>query len=318
MSTKTLLRNTVKYLACLLLALTGLLLVHPAPAQTPAEGQLAGQVLDQTTRRPLGFVSVGVLRHPFGTVADERGRFLLTLPARYDADSIRFSLLGYASRTVAVGELRRLVAQGPVLLRKQGVPLRPVRVRAPGLRRRVVGNQGGAAMLCDFKANMAGNQLGQRLAVRRPAFLEEASFSLPFCSYDTVYLRLNVYQVRDDFPGPNILPRPIYLRLSREQTASRIYVNLRPYKLYLTEDVIVAVELVRSLGKGTFCFYGAPLSGPCYQLEQTPGPLDGKEVTPDGYLDVPVRSKRQPDNGPWLKYPGVGMGLDATLLELPE
>ena len=303
----------------------GLLLLlcatSPAAAQAPlpAEAPLAGQVLDQATRRPLGYVSVGVLRHPFGTVADERGRFALTLPARYDADSVRFSLLGYAPRTLAVAALRRLVASGPVLLRQQGVPLRAVRVQAPGLKRRMVGNQG-KGMLEDFRYNLAGNQAGQLMRVQHPAFLQEMSFQVTHCTYDTLYLRLNVYQLKDGFPETNILPRPIYLRVSREQTQEgRIYVNLRPYKLWLTEDVVIALELVRSLGSGTFLLLANwPGGGPSYELQQTPGPLDALNIIPKGMIDVKVREEKQPNNGPWIKAPGVGMGFEATLLELPE
>lgn len=291
---------------------------YQARAQPAADGQLAGQVLDQATRRPLGYVSVGVLRHPFGTVADARGRFALTLPARYDADSVRFSLLGYAPRTLAVAELRRLVRGGPLLLRSQAVPLRPARVQAAGLRRVVVGNQG-KGMLEDYKYNMAGNQSGQLLAVKRPAFLQEMSFKVTHCTYDTLYFRLNVYQLKDGFPGENILPRPVYLRLSREQTADRIYVNLRPYKLWLTEDVVVSLELVRSLGKGTLLLLANwPGGGPSYQIQQTPGPLDALNIIPKGMVDAKVREEKQPNNGPWLKFPNVGMGFEATLLELPE
>lgn len=290
-----------------------------AVAQAAAEGQLAGQVLDQTSNRPLGFVSVGVLRHPFGTVADERGHFALTLPAHYDADSVRFSLLGYAPRTVAVAELRRLVRSGPVLLRKQGVPLRPVRVQAPGLRRRLVGNEG-KGMLQDYTYNSAGNQAGQLIRVVRPAFLQEMSFKVTHCSYDTLYFRLNVYDVKEGYPGANILPRPIYLRLGREQALEgRTYVNLRPYKLWLTEDVVLSLELVRPLGSGTLLLLANwPGGGPSYELQQTPGPLDALNIIPKGMMDAHVRIEKQPDNGPWLRLPGVGMGFEATLLELPE
>jgi len=292
---------------------------QPARAQaTTAADQLAGQVLDQATRRPLGYVSVAVLRYPFGTVADAQGRFALTLPTRYDADSVRFSLLGYAARTVAVAELRRLVRGGPLLLRAQAVLLRPARVQAPGLRRRLVGNQG-KSMLADFKYNSAGNQMGQLMEVKRPAFLQEISFKITHCTYDTLYFRLNAYRLKEGFPGENILPRSVYLRISREQTADRIYVNLRPYKLWLTEDVVVSLELVRSLESGTFLLLANwPGGGPSYELQQTPGPLDALNIIPKGMVDAHVRREQQPNGGPWLRFPNVGIGIEATLLELPE
>jgi hypothetical protein len=291
---------------------------YQARAQAAPEDRLAGQVLDQASRRPLGYVSVGVLRHPFGTVADKQGRFALTLPARYDADSVRFSLLGYAPRTLAVAELRRLVRTGSVLLRAQAVPLRAARVQAPGLLRVVVGNQG-KGMLEDYKYNLAGNQSGQLIAVKHPAFLQEMSFKVTHCTYDTLYFRLNVYRLKGGFPDENILPKPVYLRISREQTGDRIYVNLRPYKLWLTEDVAVCLELVRSLVKGTLLLLANwPGGGPSYQLQQTPGPLDALNTIPKGMIDAKVREEKQPNNGPWIRFPNVGMGFEATLLELPD
>lgn len=304
-----------------LLLLLLLLSYCPGRAHIPgAEAALAGQVCDQLTRQPLGYVSVGVLRHPFGTVADGLGHFELTLPARYDADSVRLSLLGYAPRTLAVAELRRLVRGGPVLLRPQAVPLRGAVVRAPGMRRRMAGNFGNNMMLEGFKYNMAGNQFGQRIAIGRAAWLQDISFKITHCTYDTVYLRVNVYQVGpDDFPGDNLLAVPLYVRVARAEIDDRVFVNLRPCKLWLTSDVIVSLELVRALGKGTLAFLAYwPGGGPSYHLEQTPGPLSEKSIAPKGTTEAHVAEVKQPNQGPWLKYPRVGVGIEAALLELPE
>ncbi len=217
-----------------------------------------------------------------------------------------------------MAELRRLVRSGPLLLRAQAVPLRPARVQAAGLKRVIVGNQV-KGMLEDYKYNMAGNQSGQQIAVKRPAFLQELSFKVTHCTYDTLYFRLNVYRLKDGFPDENILPRPVYLQISREQTADRIYVNLRPYKLWLTEDVVVSPELVRSLGKGTLLLLANwPGGGPSYQIQQMLGPLDALNIIPKGLIDAKIRQEKQPNNGPWLKFPNVGLGFEATLLELPK
>jgi len=301
------------------LAQLGRAQVSPAAPAAADPDALSGQVRDQSSSQPVGFVSVSVLRHPYGTVADARGRFGLRLPASYDADSVRLSLVGYASRTLAVGRLRQLTRAGePLLLRPQAVALGTARVRASGLRRVGAGNQGGG-MYEGFKHNLSGNQLGQLITVKRPAFLQEVSFRITHCTYDTVYLRLNVYGLRDGFPAASVLPRPVYLRVSQAQTEERLYVNLRPYKLWLDTDVAVCVELVRSLGQGTLVFLAAwPGGGPSFQLEQTPGPLAAANLKPPGMTEVKVKQLRQPDNGPWTCYPNVGMGFDATLLELPE
>ena len=294
-------------------------------AALPASGQanattratIIGQVLDQTTRRPLGFVSVGVLRQPFGTVADAQGRFTLNLPASYDADSVRLSLIGYASRTLRVADLRQAVAAGPLLLRAQAVPLTEARVKAKNLKRRVVGNTGTGLRFDGFPANMAGNQVGQLITVQKPAFLEDISLQLFSCTYDTVYFRLNVYKLREGYPAENILPRPIYLKISRQQAQERISLNLRPFHLYLTENVVVALELVRSLGSGELWFR-QPLvgGGPHYRLEQTPGPATVLNTVPPS-TDTHDLRRPQP-GGPWIMFPSIGMGINATLLQLPD
>lgn len=292
-----------------------------AHSQTqPVSTALTGQVLDQSTHKPLGFVSVGVVRQPFGTVADKRGSFWLDLPASYDADSVRFSLIGYASRTLRVADLRSLVLAGPLLLRTQTVPLATARVTAAGLKRRVLGNSTlQTTMRIDgFAANTAGNQMGQRIAIKHPAFLEEMSLSICDNSYDSLFFRLNVYRLQRDYPAENILPAAIYFRVSRQQAKERIHLNLRRYRLYLTEDVVVAVELVRSLGKGEL-WLGQPLvgGGPFYKLEQTPGPADPLNVPPKNSIKTADLKQKQPD-GPWTKYPNLGLGINATILELPE
>ena len=175
-------------------------------------------------------------------------------------------------------------------------------------------------MLENFKYNLAGNQFGQRLAIGRAAWLQDISFKITHCTYDTVYLRVNVYQVGpDDFPGANLLAAPLYLRVARGEIDERVFVNLRPCKLWLTQDVIVSLELVRSLGKGTLAFMANwPGGGPSYHLEQTPGPLSARSIPPKGTTEAHVAEVKQPNQGPWLKYPRVGVGIEAALLELPE
>jgi hypothetical protein len=277
-------------------------------------------VLDQASQKPLGFVSIGVLGHPYGTVADARGHFTLDLPTSYDTDSVRFSLIGYASRTWQIAKLRQLTRTGPLLLQARPVPLADARVASAGLKRRFLGNPTlrSTFRIEDFAANLAGNQLGQRLTIQKPSFLEEVSVSITDCSYDTVYYRLNVYNVRRDYPAENLLPVPVYFKVSQAQSKSRIHLNLRRYNLLLHTDAIVSVELIRSLGKGTLAL-GCKLAGggPMYKLEQTPGPGTALNKPPRNSVTTVDLKRKQPD-GPWVKYPTIGLGIDATVLEIPN
>ncbi|SFQ04236.1 carboxypeptidase-like regulatory domain-containing protein [Hymenobacter arizonensis] len=104
---------------------------RPAAAQATAPRLLAGLITD-AAGQPLGYATVGVVGQGVGTVADEHGSFRLSLPATVTpTDSLRFALLGYASRTWS------LVALPPapvtVALPQASVSLADVAVRARGL-----------------------------------------------------------------------------------------------------------------------------------------------------------------------------------------
>ena len=83
----------------LLLALAALANAHGAQAQA-APRPLAGTIAD-AAGQPLPYATAGVVGQGIGigTVADAQGRFRLLLPATVaPTDTLRFALLGYASR----------------------------------------------------------------------------------------------------------------------------------------------------------------------------------------------------------------------------
>jgi hypothetical protein len=274
----------------------------PAYAQSESES-VSGQVLDRNTRAPLPYASVGVLGRPAGTVADEQGRFSLPISREYDADSLRISLVGYRPLTITVRAFRqRACPAGPacpvLLVAAAQTALSEVVVRPKGRAvRRVLGNSSNskfASML--FDSNDLGNQVGQIVRIKRPAMLEQVSFHINKCSYDSLFYRVNVYRLgADDQPDEqrNILPEAVYVRLAKAQTADRIRVNLSRYQLWLEpgQHVAVCLELVRDLGPG--------------KLELTATMLGGPMCVKEGGVTEP-----------WEKVGAFGMGIDATVTEI--
>ncbi|GAA4032795.1 hypothetical protein GCM10022409_16350 [Hymenobacter glaciei] len=264
-------------------------MAQTTPSATPA---LAGQVLDQTTQAPVAYPSVGVLRRPLGTVADDQGRFALSLPAANDQDSLRIGLLGYAPLTVQVAAFRRQLAQsgGRVYLRPAPMQLAEVVVRPGKLTRRVVGNsantnriQGGFAM------NTLGKQLAQGIHVRRPSTLEQVSFHVSRCTYDSLFYRINVYQVVDGVPTANLLPEPVYVRVRKGQLKDRMVADLRRFNISVQGDIAVGLEMVKNLGPGQLMLGLSMLRGPVYVARQS--------------------------TAGWERIHGFGVSIDATVAE---
>lgn len=251
------------------------LLVAAASAQTPV---LRGQAVDAATGHPLPYASVGVLHRPAGTVANGEGNFVLAVPGQFDADSLRVSLVGYQSYTATVAQFRQRLCGAeracPVAL-KASTELAEVVVRPRGRAvRRVLGNTVATPGVAQrFADNVLGNQVGQRIRSQYPAMLEQVSFKISSCTYDSLFYRLNVYPLGPDGRPDerrNLLPEAVYVRVAKAQTATRICMDLSRYQLWLAprQEVAVCLELVRNLGPGKLWFAATfPYGGPVFEKD---------------------------------------------------
>lgn len=290
---------------------------NPAPG-TP----LQGEVVDGLTHRPLGFSSLSLLRQPLGTVADAAGRFQLAVRPGHEADSLCVSLVGYAARTLPLAEWRQQLARtgGRLALRPQPVVLPSARITGHPLVRRTVGDASDSNRTFYWlDDNSPGNQVGAFIPVKRPSWLEAVSFHVAACSYDSLFLRVNVYALRAGFPAAALLPVPVYLRLARAQLRDRVVVDLRPYRLWLPADVVVALEIIRPLGPGTLCFSASrDQGGPLYIIDK-PGDGRHRNIPPRGTVNNRHEPQQLPGQGSeWRKWGYTGAGIEATLLQEPR
>lgn len=287
---------------------------HAEQIPTPS---LVGQVLDQATGQPIGEVSIRLNEPGLGTIASPKGKFHLTIPIGYATDSVHLSHLGYATRTWAVAAFKQqLQAEGGrVWLRAQQVQLSDAQVSAKALQRRVLGNSSDAPRpFYFFTDNTPGNQIGQRIPLKRAGWLQAISFHLATCSYDTLYLRLNVYALEAGFPTTQLLPEPVYIRLTKPHLTDRVSLDLRQYQLWLTSDVVVALELLRPLGPGTLTVSSVRLPGPCYYID-LPGDGHNHNIPPRGTHNAHEPWQQSADGSPWRRMTGVSVGINATVLQ---
>ncbi len=278
---------------------SAVLLTYPALAQ-PAPAPLRGQVLDAANGQPLPYASVSVPRRAVGTVADAEGRFVLALPAEAAADTLRIALVGYRAYSGTVAEFRQRAsgpAVGGLVVLEANAVLAEVVVRPQGrAARRVLGNSGNSNITSAwFQSNELGKQMGQRIAIKYLSMLEAVSFNVNVCTYDSIFYRINVYQIGPDGRPDDqrsVLPEAVYVRLARAQVKDRIRVDVSRYGLWLEpgQDVAVCLELVRDLGPGLLRLTAAVFNGPMYMKG---GAARG-----------------------WDKVVGVGVGIDATVTEI--
>ena len=102
-----------------------------APAAAPPGKRLLrlqGTVTDGPTGNGLAYASIQVVDKGLGNVTNERGDFVLNLPADAGNDSLKISYLGYESMTLSLaraGEAPLTIALAPSVVQLQAVEVKP-------------------------------------------------------------------------------------------------------------------------------------------------------------------------------------------------
>ncbi|HET9504527.1 MAG TPA: erythromycin esterase family protein [Hymenobacter sp.] len=173
--------------------------VAPAPV---GGRQLRGEVRDAKTDQPLAFASVGLRGTPGGTVTNERGAFVLFVPADRARDTVQITSLGYGAARLPVArvgasELLR------VRLAPQAHLLGTVEVRAP------------------ISVETIVRRVGERLAANYP----QQAHSMQLYTRSQ-YLRDSVLQVQQE-AALDFYDQEGYRRGSWEHASKNRFLQLR-------------------------------------------------------------------------------------------
>ena len=245
----------------------------PLDFSKPAEGQTEfyGTITDKGTGSPLAYVNIGVLNRERGTVSDSEGKFSLELPESFINDTLRISSIGYEPVDILV---RNLHDRKPLdlSLEEDVGELNEIIIPVKGYKNKTLGNKTQSRFMgTGFGYDQLGAEMGVKINIRHePTFVDAFNF---FISYNRlsggVVFRLNFYSVKRGKPDQNLLNRNILVTIEPKQTGS-IQVDLTPYDIVLTEDVIVTLEWVDNIGeniKGEAIFFSLAIlnSGTIYK-----------------------------------------------------
>jgi hypothetical protein len=271
---------------------------------TVAAQLIVGTVVDSATRQPIPFVNVGLPKRGLGTVSDEQGHYQLQYNPAYAADSVRLSSVGYEPRLLPFAAL---LAGANIGLSPLTVPLTEVNVVAASVysRTHTLGLDKPAPKL-DFR--MISNELGTEIGTlihlaRRPTLVQSLHVVVVKNETQPLTLRVNVYRLdpQGQPTAEKLLQRDVLLTTGSQ--VGILTANLTADQLVLTEDCLLAVELVKSSGPSApdvskLSFGGAiAYGGQCYFRVASQGawikptmksnvPLLGKKLQVAFYLTV--------------------------------
>ncbi|MGB5819141.1 MAG: carboxypeptidase-like regulatory domain-containing protein [Saonia sp.] len=225
-----------------------------------AQKEYKGQVLDKHTGEPIPYVNIGILNRAKGTVTDVNGYFHLEInPLDYSLeDTLQFSSLGYKTVKKKVPTLTFAYNEYPkIFLEPDIIALDEVVLVAGVEEEQFVNEKIGYKNKWEkiygyWKDNVSlGGELATKIRVRKGLRkLKSLSFGVWQNESDSVQVRVNIYD--DDgptgFPGTNLNKSSQHILYVIKKGGSLANIDLTPYNVYVKDDFIVSLELLKVYG----------------------------------------------------------------------
>jgi len=227
-----------------------------------------GIVLDSVTGQIVEFVNIGIIGKGVGTVSNENGEYHFTVPDSLVGDKIKISMIGYKTQIFSVNDFKK---HSRILLPRYATVLKEAVVSVAKTKVKIEGNQTKTkAVSAGFKNNSLGAEIGVKLSVKHPqTHIRKVMININANTLDTFPLfRLNIYKKdKTGYPGDNILTQNIIIT-PKEKTGF-IEFDLRPYTIFVDEDVFVCLEWIKDLGDAKGLYFSTKLVGSSTYYRQT-------------------------------------------------
>ena len=217
------------------------------------QNEISGIVLNTTSKQPVEYVNIGIVGKNVGTVADENGKFSLLIESQYQNDSLLFSCIGYEAYSVKISDIK---PNEVINLQEKSYLLAEVVVKPRVFKERVLGiTSKSKLMSVGFAKNSLGYECGLLIKVKKTAVIKKVNVNIAVCRYDSIFYRLNVYEVNGENDFENILREPIYVSASKEEILKDgLQIDLEAKNIVVNGDFVITLEQVRDLGDSSIWF----------------------------------------------------------------
>ena len=220
---------------------------------------IKGDILDKESKKSIPYVSIGIINTSQGTYAYTNGQFEMELAEYKDADSLRFSCIGYKPVTYSVIEFIELYNTGldTIFLIKKVTELEEVVIEGTRTKPKKMGNKtSNKHIVFGYLKDMEG---GIVIKNDKELFLKSVSFRLTMsdgAAPDSAIYRFNIYSLKNNLPDNIILKQPIYFHLKSDQFEGKNVFDLSKYNINVNQNFAATFELIKQYGGGQIFFTG--------------------------------------------------------------
>jgi hypothetical protein len=229
--------------------------------------------MHESNKQPIEFVNIGIVGKNIGTVTDLNGRFNFFVDSKYDNDTILFSIIGYKPFFIKTADLRKNI-DNKIILEEKTYEISEIVIAPKEYKQQTLGvTTKFKKISAGFKDNLLGYECGILMKVKKKAVVKKININISYCSYDTIFYRLNIYKVQGKMDFENILREPIYIKLPKESVKDLIQINLQSKNIVIEGDFLVTLEHVKNLGTG-YLYFCAGIMNKTYYRKTSQGKWD--------------------------------------------
>ena len=221
---------------------------------------LSGRVQDEQ-QNALAYVNIGIPGTTIGTVSSETGDYRLVLKNSIkNLDSIQFSMIGYESKIFSVKDLmiQNEERESNIILAQAEFDLTEIIVRSKSGQKKTIGHSKTSPQrIVNFSIKNKENQnlgaeIGKKFKLPKVSTqLNRFEFFVKQNNFDTIRVRINVYELKKNRPSKNLLKENILIELTNQKTGW-IEVDLNPYDIITEKKVMVSIEWIHYSQKGKY------------------------------------------------------------------
>jgi hypothetical protein len=214
--------------------------------------ELAGIIVDHQTKEPIGYANIAIIRKGIGTVADGSGIFTIRISKDNLNDTLTVSAIGYERLIVNVNDMLNIKRLDTLWLSTKYYEIPVVSVKPVKYKIKFFGNKGNNKNIkAKFENDELGYEIGVNFSTNDQIRIQSLNLSIAECTYDSVFLRLNVYEKDSKENYRNILASPIYLTLQNTEIKKNVIIDLSSKNINISGDCLVTLEHIKYLGEGS-------------------------------------------------------------------
>ncbi len=207
-----------------------------------AQSIISGVVLLHDNSR-IPYVNIGIAEEGIGTVSDDRGRFSISIPEGFMNSELTISAIGFKTANFPLSPITKEIK---IFMEEQVYSVDEVVISQNKLNSKILGIK---VESDNIQAGFTDNSLGAEIAIKmnvkrkETVYPNKLHFRLAENDCDSLFFRINFYEVKNGKPGKNITPKSIYLSTMIEK--GDVALDLTQYNLTFDDDFFVSLEWLR-------------------------------------------------------------------------